>query len=143
MMRNVVLSSVAALSMGLTATASFAADAAAGERAWRGCRACHAITADDGTVIQRGGRTGPNLYGLPGRAVAHQEGFTYSASLQAYAATGAVWDEELFIEWVTDPTAFLRAHLDDSSARSAMTFKLRSGADDLWAYLESVAPAAQ
>ncbi|MCB1397139.1 MAG: cytochrome C [Rhodobacter sp.] len=138
MIKTAALSAVAALSLGLSATAAFAGDAHEGEEGFRQCRSCHSITADDGTVIQRGGRTGPNLYGLPGRAVASVEGFNYSDGLHALAATGATWTEDLFVEYTADPTAFLRAHLNDNSLRSAMNFRLRSGADNLWAYLQSV-----
>ncbi|WP_323036273.1 cytochrome C [Pararhodobacter sp.] len=141
MMKTVALSALTALTMGFSATTAFAGDAAAGERDWRGCRSCHGITADDGTVIQRGGRTGPNLYGVAGRAVASVEDFNYSEPLARYGATGAVWTEELFVEYMTDTTEFLRHHLDDDSVRSAMNFRLRSGAEDMYAYLESLAPA--
>jgi len=143
MMKPLLLSAAALLSLGAT-TAFAQGDAAAGEGQWRGCRSCHSITADDGTQIQRGGRTGPNLYGLPGSAVASVEGFRYSPSLLEYAALdgGQVWTEELFIEYMADTTAFLRHHLGSSSARSAMSFRLASGADDMWAYLVSVSPEA-
>lgn len=141
MMKALTLSAAALLALG--ATPSFAeGDAEAGEGLWRSCRSCHAITDADGTTIQRGGRTGPNLYGLPGRAVASQEGFRYSAPLLEFAATeeGAVWTEELFVEYVADPTAFLRSHLGESGARSGMSFRMTSGAEDMWAYLASVSP---
>jgi cytochrome c len=139
MMKTVALTAAAALSMGLSATAAFAGDAAAGEAAFRQCRSCHSITDADGNTIQRGGRTGPNLYGIAGRAVASETSFNnYSDALLAYAGTGAVWDETLFTEYMGDPTAFLRHHTGDAAARSGMNFRLRSGADDMWAYLESL-----
>jgi cytochrome c len=146
MMKSLTLSSLAALTFGLVAAPAFAgqhANAAAGETAWRSCRSCHAITDPAGTVIQRGGRSGPNLFGLPGRAVASVEGFNYSAPLTQYAATGAVWTEELFVEYMANPTAFLREKLDDDSVRSPMSFRMRSGAEDMWAYLESVSPDSE
>ena len=138
MMKIVALSAVAAVSLGASATTAFAGDAAAGEALWRNCRSCHSITAPDGTVIQRGGRTGPNLYGLEGRAVGSQDGFRYSQLMQDYAATGAVWTEELFTQYVADPNAFLHAQLGITSGRAGMNFRLASGAEDMWAYLESV-----
>lgn len=140
MMKVLTLSITAALSLGASATASFAGDAAAGEALWRNCRSCHSITNDDGDVIQRGGRTGPNLYGVPGRDVASVDDFRYSESLLAYAASGddVEWTEALFVEYLADPTAFLRAHLGDNSVRSAMNYRLASGAADMWAYIESV-----
>lgn len=146
MMKTVALSSLAALTFGLMAAPAFASadgDAAAGETAWRSCRACHGITDPAGTVIQRGGRSGPNLFGLPGRAVASVEGFNYGSALTQYAATGAVWTEELFVEYMANPTAFLREKLDDDSVRSPMSFRMRSGAEDMWAYLESVSPDSE
>jgi len=141
MMKTVALSALTALTMGLPATTAFAGDAALGEAAWRGCRSCHGITADDGTVIQRGGRSGPNLYGVAGRAVAAVDGYGYSEPLTQYAATGATWTEETFVEYVQDPTTFLRTHLDDATVRSAMNFRLLTGAEDMYAYLQSVVPA--
>ena len=129
MIKALTLTAAATLALG--ATAAFAeGDAAAGEGLWRNCRSCHSITADDGTVIQRGGRTGPNLYGLPGRAPAAVEGFRYSEGLQRLAASegGEVWTESLFEEYVSDPTGFLRSHLSDNSVRSPMSYRLASGA---------------
>ncbi len=142
MMKSLSLSAAFVLSLG--AAPSFAeGDAAAGEGLWRNCRSCHSIVDDSDTVIQRGGRTGPNLYGLPGRAVASIDGFRYSAPLLAFAAMpeGAEWTEELFVDYVADPTAFLRSHLGEAGARSGMSFRLAAGAEDLWAYLVSVSPA--
>ena len=132
MMKALTLSAAAFLGLGVTP--SFAdGHGSAGESLWRNCRSCHSITDADGTTIQRGGRTGPNLYGLPGRAIASQEGFRYSAPLLEFAATpeGAVWTEELFVEYVADPTAFLRSHLGESGARSGMSFRLTAGAEDM------------
>ncbi len=148
MIKSLTLTAAAALT--LIGSAAFAdghghggGDAEAGENLWRNCRSCHMITADDGTVIQNGGRTGPNLYGLPGRAVASVEDFRYGPAILAFAELdgGQVWTEEVFVEYVTNPTTFLREHLGDQSARSAMTFRLNRGAEDMWAYLVSVSPA--
>ena len=62
---------------------------------------------------------------------------------EQYAATGAVWTEELFVEYMANPTAFLREKLDDTGVRSPMSFRMRSGAEDMWAYLESVSPDSE
>jgi len=45
-------------------------DAAAGEAVFKKCKACHAIVADDGTVIVKGGKNAPNLYGIYDRQAA-------------------------------------------------------------------------
>ena len=149
MMKALTLSAAVALSLGASVTAAFAdgdtaaGDAAAGEGLWRNCRSCHSIVAEGGETIQRGGRTGPNLWGVPGRQVASVEGFRYSDGLTRMGEDGTVWDEELFVGYVTDPTAFLRDHLDDDSIRSPMSYRLTSGADDMWAYLVSVSPEVE
>lgn len=136
-MKNALtLSALTALMLATSAPAAFAGDAAAGEGQWRNCRSCHSIVSASGDTIQRGGRTGPNLFGLQGRVVGSVDGFRYSAGMQAVAATGLTWDEALFVEYMADPTAFLAAH--GGSGRSAMNYRMASGAADMWAYLASV-----
>jgi cytochrome c len=43
---------------------------------------------------------------------------------------------------VADPRAYLRTYLDDSKAKSKMSYKLKSNEDaaNVWAYLVSVGP---
>jgi cytochrome c len=121
-------------------------DAAAGERVFNKCQTCHVIADADGTVLGgRNSKTGPNLYGLPGRAAGSYEGFNgYGDSLVALGATGFVWDEASFAEYVADPAKFLKAKLDNS-ARSKMSFKLGNAKEqaDVWAYIASLSPAVE
>ncbi len=112
-------------------------DAAKGESEFKKCKACHSIIADDGTEIVKGGKTGPNLYGVVGRAVASVPDFKYGDGILAVGATGMVWDEALLTEYVADPTAFVDTH--GGSGKSKMTFKLAKGGEDVAAYLASVA----
>lgn len=121
------------------ATPAIAGDAAKGEADFKKCKACHSITAPDGTEIQKGGKTGPNLYGVIGRPVASDPDFKYGDSIKAVGATGAVWDEASLAAYVADPGAWLKATLSDDGAKSKMTFKLSSGGEDMAAYLASVA----
>lgn len=117
-------------------------DAAAGEAAFRQCIACHIVQNDAGeTLAGRNARTGPNLYQIAGRAIGAQEGFRYSPALTAASEAGLVWEEENFVAYVQDPTGYLREALDDSSARGAMAFRVRSEEDalNLYAYLVSLA----
>ncbi|MGY9045968.1 hypothetical protein P775_06025 [Puniceibacterium antarcticum] len=116
-------------------------DAEAGAKIFNQCKACHSITADDGTDVVRGGKIGPNLYGVIGRPVASIADFRYGDGIKALGETGMVWDEESFVAYVQDPTAFLDEKLGDTSARSKMAFKLRKGMEDVYAYLVSVGPA--
>ncbi len=115
-------------------------DAAAGEKEFNKCKSCHMIVADDGTEIVKGGRTGPNLYNIIGRQAGVQEGFRYGDSLVAAGEAGLVWDEETFVAYVQDPKGFLAEYLDDKSARSKMSYRLRKGMEDVYSYLVTVSP---
>lgn len=116
-------------------------DASKGEADFKKCKACHSIVADDGTEIQKGGKTGPNLYGVIGRVVASTD-FKYGDSIKAVGETGLVWDEAELAAYVADPKAWLVEKTGDSGAKSKMSFKLTKGQEDMAAYLASVAPAA-
>lgn len=124
---------------GLLAAPAFAdGDAAQGEKEFKKCKSCHAIVAADGTEIVKGGKTGPNLYGVVGRTAGTVEGFKYGESIVAAGAAGLVWEEEGFEAYVQDPAAFLKEYLKDGSAKSKMTFKLKKGGEDVFAYLQSL-----
>jgi len=128
---------------GALSTAAYAAgDAAAGEDTFKRCKSCHGIANGD-EVIVRGGRTGPNLFGVIGKAAGTVEGFRYGDDIVAAGEAGLVWTEETVAEYAADPTAYLRTFLGDDSARAKMTFKLRSGGEDVAAYLASLAPAPE
>ena len=101
------------------------------------------IVADDGEVILKGGKSGPNLYGVIGMTAGTSEGFKYSKDLMAAGEAGLVWDEELLATWVQDPKAFLKDYLDNSKAKSKMSFKLKKGGEDVAAYLASVGPVVE
>lgn len=128
----------------LTATAAMlaapalAADPAAGEEAFRKCKACHSVVAPDGTAIQKGGRTGPNLWGIIGRPVASDPDYAYGDGLLALGATGAVWDMASFAAYTANPAAFLKQALGDDGAKSKMSFKLGAGGEDIAAYLGAI-----
>ena len=117
-------------------------DVAAGEKLFKKCKACHMIVNGD-DVIFKGGKTGPNLYGVIGRPAASYEGFKYGKSIAAAGEAGLVWDEELVAKYVMDPKVFLREYLDDGGAKSSMSFRLKKGGEDVAAYLASVAPAME
>ncbi|MGH1367499.1 MAG: c-type cytochrome [Maritimibacter sp.] len=123
-----ILSTAAAL-IALSGTAVFAeGDAAAGEKDFRKCKSCHAITSPEGESIVKGGKTGPNLYGVIGRQVAAED-FKYGDSIAALGETGEVWTEETLVVYIADPKGFLIEKTGDDAAKSKMTFKLKDGAD--------------
>ena len=122
-------------------------DAAAGEKVFRKCKACHAIIDASGETLVKGGRSAPNLYGVYDRVAGTQEDFAkkFGKSLRAAGEAGLVWNEEEFVPYVAGPRKYLRSYLDDTKAKSKMSFKLKGEQDarDVWAYLVSVGPAAE
>lgn len=138
-----------ALGLAMAAGPAFAdghatGDAAAGEDVFKKCKACHSVVDADGEAIVKGGRNGPNLYGLYTRAAGGEEDFgkKYGKSLIEAGENGLAWDEETFVAYVADPRTFLREYNDDKKARSKMSFKLgdEEDAKNVWAYLVSVGP---
>lgn len=73
-----------------------AQDAAAGEKVFAQCRACHQVGATAKNVI------GPVLNGLFGRKAGTIEGYTYTP---ANKESGITWDEASFAEYIRDPKA--------------------------------------
>ena len=116
-------------------------DAEAGEKTFRQCKACHMIADDDGNNIVRGGRVGPNLYGVVGRAAGSVEDFRYSGLLEAAGDQGLEWDEESFVGYVQDPTGWLQDYTGEDG-RGKMSYQVRKEEDavNVWAYLASVGP---
>lgn len=95
---------IAGLGLGLAIgaqTAAVAQDAAAGERIFNQCRACHQV----GENARNGaGGTGPQLNGLfAGRKKGSVPGYTYSAAYQNL--TNVEWTEENFTTYIRDPRA--------------------------------------
>ncbi|MBR9762286.1 MAG: c-type cytochrome [Rhodobacteraceae bacterium] len=124
---------MAAATLLLAGPAFAEGDVANGEKEFRKCKACHTIASAD-EVFVKGGRTGPNLYGVIGRT-AGTEDFRYGDSLVAAGEAGLVYDVDNIQAYMTDPQAFLAEVLGDSGARSKMTFKMRSDQADVAAYL--------
>jgi cytochrome c len=133
----VKLSLLSLLALGL-ASPALAADPAAGEADFKKCKSCHSIIAPDGTEIVKGGKTGPNLWGIIGNPVASDPDFKYGDGILAAKAAGAVWDEAGIATYVTDPGAWVKAASGDDGAKSKMTFKLAKGAEDMAAYLATL-----
>ncbi|WP_323042148.1 cytochrome C [Gemmobacter sp.] len=126
--------------LALAAPAFAEGDPVKGEKEFGKCKSCHTVEAADGTVIAKGGKTGPNLYGVIGRAAGSTD-FKYGASLKAAGEKGLVWDAASFVDYTVDPNAFLKTYLADDKAKSNMTFKMKKGGEDIAAWLVSVAPA--
>lgn len=122
----------------LAPTATLAAgDVAKGEADFKKCKACHSITKPDGTAVVKGGKTGPDLFGVIGRPAAATT-YGYGDAIKAAAAAGLVWDEASLVAYLADPSAFLQQKLGDPAAKSKMPFKLGKGGEDIAAYLATL-----
>ena len=99
MSKILVLSSLAAVLM--AATPAFAdGDAAAGEKVFIKCKACHENE-------QGVNKIGPTLKGVVGRKAASVEGYKYSAAMTAKGAEGLVWDEATLTAYLPNPKAYV------------------------------------
>ena len=78
-----------------------AADAAAGEKVFKKCAACHAV--GDGAK----NKVGPMLNDLMGRTAGTVEGFKYSPAMIAAGEGGLVWNEETISAYMKDPKGFV------------------------------------
>lgn len=94
-MRGMIVVSLLALASGAAGQAQ-AQDAAAGEKVFAVCKACHQI----GENAKNG--VGPELNGVIGRAAGSAPGYNYSA---ANKNSGLTWDEATFREYIKDPKA--------------------------------------
>lgn len=141
---------LAALGFTLMAAPAFAdghatGNAEDGESVFKKCKACHSIIDTEGEVIVKGGKNGPNLYGLYNRVAGTNKDFAkkYGKSLIETGEAGLMWNEADFVTYVADPRKFLRTYLDDKKAKSKMSFKLKKEQDakDVWAFIVANGPA--
>ena len=91
-MRHLILGAALATLLPLAAHAE--GDAAAGEKAFTPCKACH--------NFEKNG-VGPNLKGILGeKAGEGRDGYAFSEALKK---SGITWDEANLKEWLKDPKA--------------------------------------
>jgi cytochrome c len=101
-------------------------DAAAGQRVFNQCRACH--------TIDQGGRNlvGPNLHGVVGRRAGFVEGFRYSRPMQEKREQNFAWTEENLRAYIRNPRAVV-----PGGSMSYPGLRNEQQLNDLIAYLES------
>lgn len=96
MMKTIAATTALLAAMWLGAASARAQDAAAGEKSFAKCRACHQVGETAKNVI------GPTLNGLFGRQSGTVEGYSYSP---ANKNAGITWDDASFAEYIKDPKA--------------------------------------
>lgn len=106
---------------------AFAQDAAAGQRVFNQCRACH--------TANEGGRstTGPNLWGIVGRRAATVEGFRYSANMRELAEGGLTWTEDQLRAYIANPKSVV-----PRGSMSYVGLRNEQQMNDLIAYLHTL-----
>jgi cytochrome c len=74
------------------------ANADAGQNAMRQCATCHSWKKGGGNLV------GPNLYGVVGRDIGKESGFSYS---KAVGDKGGKWTFDDLYEWIKNPKGFI------------------------------------
>lgn len=73
-----------------------AQDAAAGEKVYAQCRACHQVGETAKNLV------GPALNGVIGHKAGARDGYSYSAAMKD---SGLTWNEATFAEYIQNPRA--------------------------------------
>ena len=140
-MKPSVIATFAALTFALPAMAQDAGDPVKGQKEFNKCKACHMVKAPDGPDVVKGGKTGPNLYGIVGRKAGTEEGFKYSDALIKLGEAGEVWTVEDLEHYITDPNSYVEEKVGDKTLKTKMTFKLAKNQADVIAFLAANSPA--
>lgn len=80
---------------------SNAQDAAAGEKVFTKCKACHVADEDKNKV-------GPSLMGVIGRTAGTHPDFKYSPAMVEAGKAGLVWDDAKLTEYLRNPKAMIK-----------------------------------
>jgi cytochrome c len=80
---------------------AWAQDAAAGEKVFTKCKACHIADEDKNKV-------GPSLKGVIGRTAGTHEGFKYSPAMVEAGKSGLIWDEAKLTEYLKSPKTIVK-----------------------------------
>ena len=102
MMKKIAAALTALALTGMAGSALAEGDAAAGEKVFKKCKACHQV--GDGAK----NRIGPMLNGIVGKEIASVDGFKYSKAFKAKKDEGLVWTEEELDAFLTKPKKYLK-----------------------------------
>lgn len=86
---------------GLFAGQVRAQDAAAGEKVFAKCKACHVADQDKNKV-------GPSLHGVIGRTAGTHPGFQYSPAMVEAGKSGVVWNDETLTTYLRSPKGMVK-----------------------------------
>ena len=101
-MKTIAVALTALALTGMAGSALAEGDAAAGEKVFKKCKACHQV--GDGAK----NRIGPVLNGIVCNEIASLDGFKYSKAFKAKKTEGLVWTEEVLDAYLTKPRKFIK-----------------------------------
>jgi cytochrome c len=123
-MKALIVTAIVAVAVSAPVDFAAAQDVTKGAQVFNQCKLCHRIGDGAKNLI------GPVLNNVIGRQAGTFEAFNYSPLMKAAGQNGLVWSEDLVVQYILDPTAFLKKFLTDhgkpdlATGNSLMTFKL-------------------
>ena len=125
MMKKTVFAFAAAAFIGMASgQQALAGDAAAGEKVFKKCKACHMVTKERH-------KSGPHLVNLFGRAAGSADGFKkYSKAMKG---SGIVWNAETLDGYLANPKKYLKG-----TKMAFAGLKKEKDRQNIIAYLESL-----
>lgn len=105
-----------------------AQDAAAGEKVFAKCKACHVTESDQNKI-------GPSLKGVIGRTAGTDAGFKYSAAMADAGKGGMVWDDATLTTYLHDPKGVVKG-----TKMAFVGLKVDKDIADVIAYLKQSSP---
>ena len=129
-MKTILTAAAAVLALAAPAFAQdeIAGDVEAGAKDWKKCKACHSIIDAAGETIEKGGKTGPNLFGVVGRTAGTYPDFKYTDEMVALGEGGLVWTPEEMAKYIPNAKDYI-------GAKTAMTPQKLDDVNNVIAFL--------
>ncbi|MCB1347472.1 MAG: cytochrome C [Maritimibacter sp.] len=128
-MKTILTAAAAVLTLAAPAFAQdITGDVEAGAKDWKKCKACHSIIDAAGETIEKGGKTGPNLFGIVGRTAGTYPDFKYTDEIVALGEGGLTWTPEELGKYIPNAKDYI-------GAKTAMTPQKLDDVNNVIAFL--------
>ena len=128
-MKTILTAAAAVLTLAAPAFAQdITGDVEAGAKDWKKCKACHSIIDAAGETIEKGGKTGPNLFGIVGRTAGTYPDFKYTDEIVALGEGGLTWTPEELGKYIPNAKDYI-------GAKTSMTPQKLKDVNDVIAFL--------
>ena len=129
-MKTILTAAAAVLALAAPAFAQdeITGDVEAGAKDWKKCKACHSIIDAAGETIEKGGKTGPNLFGIVGRTAGTYPDFKYTDEIVALGEGGLTWTPEELGKYIPNAKDYI-------GAKTAMTPQKLDDVNNVIAFL--------